>query len=148
MAALILPSAEAKALSAPQWNQRVSQGSLFDIFGDVLPPWQAWRAQALRAQYRDEIGPDATLPMRAIVDRIITLQASCDYADAQYFETGAIDLESYARSTRALRTLLLDLGIEKRTIAAGTPLDALMQRRAALAAVSAAPAPSASSPTA
>lgn len=72
------------------------------------------RMVQLRDAYRSDLGGDPTTGQDAIVQRIVCLQAWAEDAEAQYLQTGALDIATHTTATNALRRLLADIGLERR----------------------------------
>ncbi|CAN7344711.1 hypothetical protein LJR220_003058 [Bradyrhizobium sp. LjRoot220] len=92
--------------------------------------WQEWRTQYLHHLYETEYG---RLPVAkySLLQRAITLQVACEYADALHLAGRGFDSEAYARSTTVMLRLFTSLGLEKKA-EQPNDLKAFLDRRAAL----------------
>ena len=133
------------AIDPLDWNERVMNDKLSDSFGDTMPVWQKWRAKHLLEEYVGDYGSELTVAQKALLQRAITFQVLCEYADAVHLAGKGFDSEDYNRNVRGLRMCLADLGIEKKVTESGGLADAL-KRKAELRLVSSGGAPAPSAP--
>ena len=62
-----------------------------------------------------DLGGDPTEAQRAIASRAATLAIWCEQAETDFANGKAFDVATYATSANAMRRLLADLGLERRS---------------------------------
>lgn len=75
----------------------------------------ARRFRELVGAYASDLGGDLTTAQSAIVQRAASIQLWCECIEATYAATGELDIAAYTTATNALRRLLSDIGLERRS---------------------------------
>lgn len=82
------------------------------------------RFRELVASYSTDLGGDLTTAKAAIVQRVVSLQVWCESIEVAYAETGDLNIAAFTTATNALRRLLADIGLERRSRDVTPTLDA------------------------
>jgi phage host-nuclease inhibitor protein Gam len=85
--------------------------SLKDLDGRTAA---AQRFRELMDDYTADLGGSPSTAQEAIVSRAVSLQVWCEAEEAQYAQTGKLDISTFTTATNALRRLLSDIGLERR----------------------------------
>lgn len=107
---------------------RVRLRTLGDLDGRTAA---ARRFRELASSYAVDLGGDLTTAQAAIVQRAASIQLWCESAEAEYAETGALDIAAFTTATNALRRLLADIGLERRAKDVTPDLRTYIAKRAA-----------------
>lgn len=93
-------------------NGKVKLRTLNDIDGRTA----AYRRFVeLVAAYTSDLGSDLTTAESAIVQRVVSLQVWLEDAEASYAKAGDLDIATYTTASNALRRLLQDIGLQRRS---------------------------------
>ncbi len=75
----------------------------------------ARRFKEIIATLSADLGGDLTEAQKAIAARAATLAVWCEQAETDFANGMAFDVQTYATSANAMRRLLADLGLERRS---------------------------------
>jgi hypothetical protein len=98
----------------PQAGTRRGNGSslLSGVDGRTM---QTRRFKELFANLAQDIGGDPTEAQKAIAARAATLCVWCEAAEVEFASGGDLDVLTYSTVSNAMRRLLTDLGLERRS---------------------------------
>jgi len=127
-------SAEATAIRSSSENNaaRTRAGKVrLRTLGDIDARTAAFRRfKELVASYTSDLGGDLTTAQSAIIQRAVSLQVWLEDAEAAYAKSGQLDIATYTTASNALRRLLADIGLERKTKDV-LDLDAYVRQRGA-----------------
>jgi len=94
----------------PNFSSGMTPGRLPNVDGRT---WAARRYRELVATMGDDLGGELTTAKCAVVCRAAALVTWCEQAEAEFANTGELDIAKFTTATNALRRLLADIGLER-----------------------------------
>lgn len=103
-----------KPLPKPEGRTRKGNGAIV-LLGVDGRSQQARRFKEILAALSTDLGGDLTEAQQAIAARAATLAIWCEQSETDFANGQPFDVQTYATSANAMRRLLADLGLERRS---------------------------------
>ena len=121
---------ERPKMTVPSTPNRTRIGTGKDVLagidGRTAP---ARRFREIVGQLVSNIGGDPSQAQTAVIQRAATLLVWAESAEAEFARTGELDIGSFTTATNALRRLLADVGLERKTKDVTPSLDVYLAAR-------------------
>jgi len=98
----------------PQAGTRKGNGAVM-LAGVDGRTTQARRFKEIFTNIAQDMGGDPTEAQKAIAARAATLAVWCEQAEVEFASGGELDVATYSTVSNAMRRLLTDLGLERRS---------------------------------
>jgi len=98
------------AQTKPEFSAGITAGQLPGVDGRTLP---ARRYRELVSGIAADLGGDLSIAKQAIVCRAASLITWAEFAEAEFANSGKLDVATYTTAINSLRRLLADIGLDR-----------------------------------